>query len=203
MVISTERRGTEARLVAALRATFDASVMNFGSYNLLYAENLLGEAAGPQDSAPASSRGGRGEGTAEPGGLEHSSMPDSSMPDSSVPERVSRARHLLVGYRREPVEMILCPVELGEALPRAAKGAGGTAEPSVPLPVNLTNLAGMAVEDSTVELALSTGRRVRLDVQPVVEFAGLAGTELNQRRDVEDFYAFVDYFMDIVETMGR
>ena len=200
MIISTEREGAEARLVAALRATFDASVMNFGSYNLLYAENLLGEPIGRGAGAASEQTGDETSKGAE---REHRERGARGL---SVQEQVSQARHLLVGYRREPVEMVLCPVGLQEALPRAA-GADGHAEPSVPLPVNLTNLAGMAVEGTRVELVLSTGHRVRLEVQPAVSFTGLdgtasAGTALNQHRDVEDFYAFVDHFMDRVEDIG-
>lgn len=69
----------------------------------------------------------------------------------------------------------------------------------MPVLVNLTNLAGMASEDTTVEIALSTGRRVKLDVQTLVTFEQIPGVPLHQQFDVEDFYTFLDHFMDVVE----
>lgn len=222
MVIHTERSAEEEQLVAALRAAFDASVMNFGSYNLLYARNLLGD----RDEPAGVVRPEAGE---------------------SVQENMVRSRNLLVGYRREPVEMVLCPVSLSDAVQQVhasvqARGeagewadseAGGEPEPSVdsgpsadgkyeaeqhdvagsggtfpaepavastaPVLVNLTNLAGMATEGSTVEIALSTGRRLILDVQETVSLPQLQELPLHQELDVEDFYSFLDHFMDAVE----
>lgn len=196
MVIHTERSAEEEQLVAALRAAFDASVMNFGSYNLLYARNLLGD----RDEPAAVVRPEAGE---------------------SVQENMVRSRNLLVGYRREPVEMVLCPISLADAVHRvhALKqdrespgdgteeydGAGGafpagpTIASTAPVLVNLTNLAGMATEGSTVEIALSTGRRLILDVQETVSLPQLHEVPLHQELDVEDFYSFLDHFMDAVE----
>ncbi|GAA4923268.1 hypothetical protein [Nesterenkonia rhizosphaerae] len=198
MVIHTERSAEEEQLVAALRAAFDASVMNFGSYNLLYARNLLGD----RDEPAAVVRPEAGE---------------------SVQENMVRSRNLLVGYRREPVEMVLCPISLADAVHRVhalkqdrasagdgaeeydGGGSGGAfpAEPTIastaPVLVNLTNLAGMATEGSTVEIALSTGRRLILDVQETVSLPQLHEVPLHQELDVEDFYSFLDHFMDAVE----
>ncbi|WP_146341477.1 hypothetical protein [Nesterenkonia sp. NBAIMH1] len=170
MVIKSERGEAERRLVAALRSTFDASVMNFGAYNLLYAEN-----------APAAG------------------LWSLEGPELSAMEAVGAARHLLVGYRREPVEMVLCPVDLDEALPRMEPGTSADAAPRVPVPVNLTNLAGMATEGTTVRIVLSAGTELNLDIRETVEFSGLPGLPLHQKRDVEDFYDFLDHFMNSVE----
>lgn len=176
MVISTDRSPPEEELVAAFREVFDASVMNFGSYNLLYAENLLGRAEHPESVLSS------GEG---------------SVAELSAQEAAETARHLIVGYRREPAELVLCPLDPAEALPPSE--GRDKPSPSVPVLVNLTNLAGMAAEDSTVEIALSTGRRVKLDVQYRVTFTQVPEVPLNQQLDVEDFYAFLDHFMDVVE----
>ncbi|GAA1142704.1 hypothetical protein [Nesterenkonia lutea] len=176
MVITTERSRPEQHLVDALRASFDASVMNFGAYNILCTMDLeeTPDAAEPV-ADPAAYPGER------PGPL------------------------LLVGYRREPVEIVLCPVDLEEALERVAALQRGetpaAATPLIPKLVNLTNLAGMATQDNIVELALSTGRRVKLDLHGQVRFEQFPDIVLHQRKDVEHFYEFIDYFMDTVEDM--
>ncbi len=176
MVVLTERSGEEARLVAALRATFDASVMNFGSYNILYAANLCSDAER------------RGEHHDDAG--------------RSAQQRAAAAPHLLVGYRRQPVELVLCPVDLSEALPRAVGASRAEPVSAVPATVDLTNLAGLATEGSGVEITFSTGHRVSLRMCGSVAFDELPGVELHQERDVEDFYDFIDFFMDTVEAQG-
>ncbi|GAA1178528.1 hypothetical protein [Nesterenkonia xinjiangensis] len=172
------RGESEERLVSALRGTFDVSVMNFGSYNILYAANLHAR-------------------DARASGQEHHI--------SSVHDGVSLAEHLLVGYRRQPMELVLCPVDLDDVLSRVARAApdpAADAVPAVPLPVNLTNLAGMAAEGRQLEIAMSTGHRVVLEVHPQVSFEALPDVTLGQRHDVEDFYDFVDFFMDRLEEMN-
>lgn len=176
MVIRTDRSPEEEKLVTAFREVFDASVMNFGSYNLLYAENLLGHAEYPE--------------------FAHRCQEDAAA-ELSAQETAESARHLIVGYRREPAELVLCPLEPAEVLPPSE--GQGRPPPSVPVLVNLTNLAGMAAENSTVEIALSTGRRVKLDVQYRVTFTQVPEVPLNQQFDVDDFYDFLDHFMDVVE----
>lgn len=170
MVIHTERSQPEQLLVDALRASFDASVMNFGSYNILCTVDRLG--------APAKTGAARAWG----GSL------------------------LLVGYRREPVEIVLCPVDLDDALGRVEilrRGEEpGPAAAAIPTLVNLTNLAGMASQDNVVEVTLSTGRRMKLDLHAQVRFDQFPEIVLHQGRDVADFYEFIDYFMDVVEQMN-
>lgn len=173
MVILTERDEAAARLVAALRGTFDASVMNFGSYNILYAANRC---AGPEQ--------------------------DPEDAGSSAQQRVSSSPHLLVGYRRQPVELVLCPVDLAEALPRAAGESDAEPASAIPVTVNLTNLAGMATEGSSVDITFSTGQRVSLRMCGSVVFDDLPEAELHQERDVDDFYDFIDFFMDTIEARG-
>lgn len=176
MVISTDRSPAEEQIVAAFREVFDASVMNFGSYNLLYAENLRGSAEAPE--------------------FAHLCQTDATA-ERSAQELAEATRHLIVGYRREPAELVLCPLD--PALALSFSEGDGRPPPSIPVLVNLTNLAGMAAEDSTVEIALSTGRRVTLDVRALVTFEQVPETPLNQHLDVEDFYDFLDHFMDVVE----
>lgn len=174
MVIRTPRNGDEERIVSAFRAAFDASVMNFGSYNLLYARNMRHS----DTPAPAQSR--------------HSA-------EISVQDHAAGSAHLLVGYRREPLEMVLCPVELEHALDHAAGRVDSAPAPSAPALVNLTNLAGMSTSESSVEVVFSTGRRITLSILPSVTFDRLPETPLHQPLDVEDFYDFLDHFMDRVD----
>lgn len=206
MVVHTKRSPAEEQLVAAFRGVFDASVMNFGSYNLVYAENLL--AAGRQSEA--ASNGRRGAADSSSSGHEGPGSP-SSEPGSpagrrgqaeeelSVQEAVASSRHLLVGYRREPVEIVLCPVDLDQTLARLGEYDDAVAMAQVPALLNLTNLAGMATEGSTVQIVFSTGRRLTLSLQPEVQFPQAEQVPLHQHLDLEDFYDFLDYFMDRVE----
>lgn len=176
MVIRTERSREEDQIVAALRSVFDASVMNFGSYNLLYAQNLLEEAAHSAEAAAQSAE-------AEP----------------SAQAAVTRSPDLLIGYRREPAELVLCPLDAEQVLGRLGEYDDAVALAEVPALLNLTNLAGMATDGSLVEIVFSTGRRVTLDVPPVVTFQQLPQRSVRQHLDVEDFFDFLDHFMDRVE----
>lgn len=178
MVIHAERSREEQRIVAALRSVFDASVLNFGSYNLLYARNLLA----PGDQADP----------AEPSG---SDLADGH----SVQEAVARAGHLLVGYRREPLELVLCPLDADLVLGRMGEYDDAVELAEVPALLNLTNLAGMATDGSQVEIAFSTGRRVTVEVSRTVTFTQVPGIALTQDAEVEDFYDFLEHFMDRVE----
>ena len=171
MATITERDEAAEQLKQALRRTFDASVMNFGSYNILYAANRCAAATAEIDDA-----------------------------DSSAQQRAASAAHLLVGYRRQPVELVLCPVDLREALPRAAGEDSAEPVPSVPVTVNLTNLAGLATDDDGVEITFSTGYRVGLRMCSSVVFEEMPQARIEQRWDVEDFYEFIDFFMDTVEA---
>lgn len=170
MATFTERDEAPERLMRALRGSFDASVMNFGSYNILYAANsCAGVGKTPDDAA------------------------------GSAQQRAASAPHLLVGYRRQPVELVLCPVDLDEALARATGRSEAAPEPSVPVTVNLTNLAGLATDGTGVEITFSTGYRVGLRMCSTVVFEQLPAARIEQRWDVEDFYEFIDFFMDTVE----
>ncbi|TLP77488.1 hypothetical protein [Nesterenkonia sphaerica] len=179
MVIHSERSPAEEQLVAAFRAVFDASVMNFGSYNLLYAENIFGREEHPE--LLLASRG-------------------APSADLSAQEAVEAARHLLVGYRREPAEMVLCPIDPAAMFPPTETAEA--VSPRVPALVNLTNLAGMASEGTTVEIAMSTGRRIKLDIRTPVTFEQIPEVPLHQELDIEDFYTFLDHFMDVIERKG-
>src|SRR5699024_10756774 len=139
-----------------LRGVFDASVMNFGSYNLLYARNILAQGAQPDDDAAS--------GAAAP-----------QEADVSAQEAVARAAGLLIGYRREPVELVLCPVDTDQVLDRLGEYDDAVAIAEVPALLNLTNLAGMATDDSSVEVLFSTGRRITLQVDSVVQFPQVPG----------------------------
>ena len=103
-----------------------------------------------------------------------------------------------MGYRRQPVELVLCPFDTETVLERLGEYDDAVALAEVPALLNLTNLAGMATNGSLVEIAFSTGLRVTLDIQPVVTFETPQLT-LHQHLDAEDFFDFLDHFMDRVE----
>lgn len=171
MIIRTDRSDAERSLVAAFRATFDASVMNFGAYNLLYAHNLSASEQNYYDAEQHTSAQGR----------------------------AAASPALVLGYRREPAELVLCPVQVDHTLAAVGEGKTPQVQPEVPVLVNLTNLAGMSAEGTAVTITLSTGITVVLDVLETVVFPQLPQIPLRQHRDVADFDAFLDHFMDRVE----
>lgn len=86
--------------------------------------------------------------------------------------------HFLVGYRQQPLELVIVPLSLSPLAP------AGT-----PSSVDNTNAIGLiATGQQTFELELTNGSRFRLEVTPRQELAleGLSGL-LNQARELEAF----------------
>ncbi|HIX00424.1 MAG TPA: hypothetical protein H9871_09800 [Candidatus Nesterenkonia stercoripullorum] len=202
MVIRTEREPSEDRLVESLRRAFDSSVMNFGSYNILFAVNSQARSTVPSSEAADPSPGRRT--------TQRHDLPLSADAICAFP-------HLLVGYRRTPAELVLCPLDLDLALTQqtlspertdavvTAQQEGHVTEhparpvPVCPLSVDLTNLAGLATTGQHAELTLSTGQLIALQIRPTWTFDQAPAVVLHQQRDVEDFYEFIDHFMDLME----
>ncbi len=203
MVIRTEREPSEGRLVESLRRAFDSSVMNFGSYNILFAVNSQARTMAP---------GAEGTHCAEAprAGRQH------ARPLSA--EGICAFPHLLIGYRRTPAEFVLCPIDLDSALNHQPPPPDGEADrlrdaseaasplrvrqqpvPPYPVSIDLTNLAGLATTGQQVQLTLSTGQFIALQIRAQWTFEQTPGVVLHQQRDIDDFYEFVDHFMDLME----
>ncbi|MGL3806044.1 hypothetical protein ACSYDW_08100 [Paeniglutamicibacter sp. R2-26] len=105
----------------------------------------------------------------------------------------------VVGYRREPAELIVCPLN-----PQ-------TLEPSErAVAVNNTNVSHVAlISDGSYEVGTSTGRVYRFNIpahptldMPAVDGAGVRRGRVDQAEDAADFAEFMDIFMDLLERVA-
>lgn len=116
---------------------------------------------------------------------------------------------LLLGYRRTPLELVLCPVDL-DHLPRAngdghriaARAAGQFTS------FDLANVATVADTGTAYQLQSVTGFRTCFEVDGASRIpAGAAAAEsgddmvvLDQGQDAEDFHQFMADFLDAVDA---
>ena len=116
---------------------------------------------------------------------------------------------LMLGYRRTPMELVLCPVDL-DPLPRAkgdrhrvkARAAGQLTS------IDLANVATVADTGSAYQVQCVTGfcTCFEVDAAPRIP-TGAAAAEssndrviLDQEQDAEDFHQFMADFMDILDA---
>ncbi|RZU61613.1 hypothetical protein [Zhihengliuella halotolerans] len=106
----------------------------------------------------------------------------------------------IVGFRRQPLELVIAPVNPATLTPRDAA-----------VSINLTNLSHLAeVRDGGFEVGTSTGRVFRfevathpsIEVPPSVSPDGGTRTLLEQEIDAEDFVGFMDEFMTRVDELA-
>ncbi|GAB3666302.1 hypothetical protein GCM10027591_15210 [Zhihengliuella somnathii] len=106
----------------------------------------------------------------------------------------------IIGFRRQPLELVVAPVDPATLTPREAA-----------VSINLTNLSHLAeVRDGSFEVGLSTGRVFRfevtgspsLEVPPSVSPDGGTRTLLEQSLDAEDFTSFMDEFMTRIDELA-
>ena len=105
--------------------------------------------------------------------------------------RAGGAGIFVVGYRRQPMELLVAPLD-GHTL--AARG------PAVA--VNLTNVSHIAQPmEGGHEIGTTTGRVYRFDVaaHPLVDTADGTRVRLEQDADAEDFAQFMDEFMAVLD----
>ncbi len=101
--------------------------------------------------------------------------------------RVSKPRYYVIGYRWQPAEIMVAPVN-GQTL------TGG----GVPVELNMTNLAhAVQLADGDYEVGTNTGRTFRFGVQPEIAFTPAPETEfrLEQADDYADFGLFMQAFI--------
>jgi hypothetical protein len=112
-----------------------------------------------------------------------------------------------IGYRRHPLELLLCPVDL-EALPQVPPDTGIST-------VDLANVATLADTGTGYQVETVTGFRTWFEVSgsprvPLTENLralrppGNAGDDgtlvLEQEHDAEDFHQFMSHFMDTLDA---
>ncbi|GER21878.1 hypothetical protein NCCP1664_03750 [Zafaria cholistanensis] len=105
--------------------------------------------------------------------------------------RAGSAGIFVLGYRRQPLELLVAPLD-GHTL--AARG------PAVA--VDLTNLSHIAQPmEGGYEIGTTTGRVYRFDVasHPLVDTAEGTRVQLEQDADAEDFAQFMDEFMAVLD----
>lgn len=112
---------------------------------------------------------------------------------------------LVIGYRRQPLELLLCPVDVASA---AGQESCGAAPPSAPLAsVALTNVATLADTGHGYQVETVTGYRTWFEVSPTPAVPVGAARDheegfvvLDQADDSEDFHQFMGHFMDTLDA---
>lgn len=105
----------------------------------------------------------------------------------------------VIGYRREPAELIICPLN-PQTLEPTQRGVA----------VNNTNVSHVAlVSDGSYEVGTSTGRVYRFSIpaHPTLDVPGVGESgnrrgHLDQSDDATDFADFMDSFMDVLEHVA-
>lgn len=128
---------------------------------------------------------------------------------------------LVIGYRHQPLEMLLCPFDPAAADDHRSSGADGDAvheeDPHGPVDeapahggdvigVGLGNVATVADTGSGYQVETVTGFRTWFDVPertlvPVGELTEDGTAELDQAEDAVDFHAFMTAFMDELDRL--
>jgi hypothetical protein len=115
---------------------------------------------------------------------------------------------LLLGYRRTPLELVLCPVDLGRLSRTGGVGHHGTVPPAAPVcGIDLTNVATVADTGTGYQVRSVTGFRAGFEVDAAPRLSiGTAGADsgqgtvaLEQGQDAEDFHQFMGHFMDTLD----
>lgn len=112
---------------------------------------------------------------------------------------------LLIGYRRQPLEMVLCPVPSDTLDPDRPTTETPTWSNTT---IELSNVATLADTGSGYQVESVTGYRVWFDVQPKPRIPVTWNTshdvddqlQLEQTSDAEDFERFMTLFMDTLDS---
>jgi hypothetical protein len=119
---------------------------------------------------------------------------------------------LVIGYRRTPLELVLCPVELIR-LPHAGNdGTQIVARPVGPVSsIDLSNVATMADTGTGYQVETVTRFRAAFEVEgtprlPLDTSPGGLGDDavvMFQDQEAEDFHQFMAHFMDVLDGFYR
>lgn len=110
------------------------------------------------------------------------------------------ATPFVIGYRRAPRELVLCPVD------PSRPEVGVDADPAEVATVSLGNVATVADTGSGYQLETVTGFRTWFEVSPhcrvhVGDLSETGLAELDQSDDAADFHEFMTGFMDELEGL--
>lgn len=102
----------------------------------------------------------------------------------------------VLGFRDQPLELVVAPVDqrTHEALEPATS-------------IDLTNISHLAqLREAGYELGITTGRMFRFDVDPtptlfIEDTAERRSVELFQEDDCREFHAFIEGFMDRLDSI--
>lgn len=106
----------------------------------------------------------------------------------------------VIGYRRAPQELVLCPVDPSRPV------VEDDADPSEVSTVSLGNVATVADTGSGYQLETVTGFRTWFEVSPrcrvhVGDLSETGVAELDQSDDAADFHEFMSGFMDELDGL--
>ncbi|MDI3331645.1 MAG: hypothetical protein QJR09_13065 [Micrococcus sp.] len=115
---------------------------------------------------------------------------------------------LLIGYRRTPLELMFCPVEVCPPSPARGAMTEGMVRRAGPITsVSLTDVATVADTGRWYRVESVTGRRIVFEVPETLHFPaassggypGDGAVVLVQGQDAEDFHQFMSDFMDTLD----
>jgi hypothetical protein len=115
---------------------------------------------------------------------------------------------MLLGYRRTPLELVLCPVDLGRLSRIGNNGPRDRTCPVAPIcSIDLTSVATIEDTGTGYQVQTVTGFRTGFEVHSTPRLpAGTAGAGLgdaavvlDQAQDAEDFHQFMGHFMDTLD----
>ncbi|MGO1182537.1 MAG: hypothetical protein ACTHZ5_07725 [Micrococcaceae bacterium] len=112
---------------------------------------------------------------------------------------------LLIGYRRQPLEMVLCPLPSDTLDPDRPTTETPTWSNTT---IGLTNVATVADTGTGYQVESVTGYRVWFDVRPTPRIPvtwktahdGDDQLQLDQSSDTDDFERFMTLFMDTLDS---
>ncbi|WGH84093.1 hypothetical protein [Auritidibacter ignavus] len=145
---------SSAALKQRLRLLFEATIFNYGDYNLIYAH--------PVATGPA----------------------------------------FVIGYRRQPLEMVLLPIVTEEV---EAVGAHTEADREDILTIDLSNVAMVSDSGAGYGVTTVTDHRAHFDVvgDPEVPLGAGYSVALEQFDDSEDFHEFMTELMDQLDELYK
>lgn len=162
---------TSDELKNGLRLIFDSQIPNYGDYNLIYASLVRTSMVRTRpDRAPAERKPQR------------ENARDTETRDTDT-------RHFVLGYRRQPMELVVAPFN-GMALSPG----------SLPVDINMTNLShAFLLGDGDYEVGTSTGTTFRFVVRARGILTAGDGTAvaIEQQHDHADFVAFMSELIKI------
>jgi hypothetical protein len=119
---------------------------------------------------------------------------------------------LVIGYRRTPLELVLCPVELAHLPHASGDGSRVAARLAAPVSsIDLSNVATLADTGTGYQVQSVTGFRTWFEVEGAARISvaaspvepGNSSVVVEQDQEAEDFHQFMAHFMDVLDGFYR